>query len=77
MGSTDAHKKASAKYQSKIRAEGKQVQLNVNLTPEEKTLIDKAAAAAGLSRPRLLVAAVKYCVDNGVILSDKPEFDDQ
>lgn len=72
---TEAQKRAQKKYQNKARAEGKQAQLNVTVTPEEKTLIDKAAADAGLSRPRLLVAAVKYCVDNGVILSDKPELD--
>lgn len=73
--SSQAKLKANAKYQSKARAEGKQAQLNVTVTPEEKTLIDKAAADSGLSRPRLLVAAVKYCVDNGITLSDKSELD--
>lgn len=70
MSSTDSQKKASAKYQNKARAEGKQAQLNVTVSPEEKKLIDEAAKNAGLSRPRLLVAAVKYCIDNNINLDE-------
>ncbi len=75
MSSTAAHKEASAKYQAKARASGKQSQLNVTVTPTEKKLIDNAVNVFGLSRARLIVAAVKYCLDNGVDLidsSDKP-----
>lgn len=69
MSSTAAHKEASAKYQAKARANGKQSQLNVTVTPAEKKLIDDAVEVFGLSRARLIVAAVKYCLDNNIDLS--------
>lgn len=70
MGSTEAQKKASTKYQNKARAEGKQAQLNVTISPEEKKMIDQASESMGLSRPRLLVAAIKYCIDHNIKLEE-------
>ncbi len=75
MSSSAAHKRANTKYQAKARINGKQAQLNVTVTPAEKQLIDGAVDVFGLSRPRLIIAAVKYCLDNGVNLSANQSLD--
>ena len=69
MPRSEAQKRADKKYLQQARASGKQVQLNVTVTPAEKKLIDDAVEVFSLSRARLIVAAVKYCLNNDVDLS--------
>ncbi len=69
MPRSEAQKRADKKYLQQARANGKQAQLNVTVTPSEKQLIDEAVNMFGLSRARLIVAAVKYCINNNIDLS--------
>lgn len=64
MAVSKAHIKASNKYN---KANYKQ--LNINLKPDDFSIIDQHCKSHGISKAAFIVGACKYCIDNNIDLS--------
>lgn len=64
MAVSKAHIKASNKYN---KANYKQ--LNINLKPDDFSIIDEHCKDHGISKAAFVIGACKYCIDNNIDLS--------
>lgn len=64
MASSKAHIKASNKYN---KENYKKIQANIK--PEDYAVIDNYCAATGISKARLIVGAIRYCIDHDIDLA--------
>lgn len=66
---TDAQKRANAKYRRKKLSDGTKKQINATLDTADYMLIDNYCKSVGISKAAFMVAAARYCTENGVNLA--------
>lgn len=66
--SSDAKKRADAKYRAKKLSDGTKKQINATIDTADYNIIEQYSAAQSLSKAQTIVRAIKYCAAHNIDL---------
>ncbi len=68
MASSEAKKRADAKYHAKKIADGTNKRLGLTIKATDFDIIEKHCANIGMSKAAFIVAAARYCIEHNIDL---------